>query len=83
MGAEAIPALRRGGGAAGWGRAKVTFFRASWILASVLCSCMGAGADGAGRGFVRAGLVWVAEGVAIAAVCSGVGGVDGCDLADV
>jgi len=81
MGAEAIPALRRGGGAAGWGRAKLTFFRAAWVLAAVLSPGVHARTDGAGWGLIGAGLVWVSEAVTVTAVCGRVGGVDGCDFA--
>jgi hypothetical protein len=48
----------------------------------VLGPCVSAGADGAGWSFVGACLVGVSEAVAVAAVGSGVGGVDWGDFAN-
>jgi hypothetical protein len=54
----------------------VATFGAAEVLAAMLGSSVGAGADRAGGSFVSACLVWVAEAVAISAVGGGVGGVD-------
>jgi hypothetical protein len=60
----------------------VATFGAAEIFAAVLGPSVGARADGAGRGFVGACLVWVSESVAVAAVGGGIRGVDRGDLSD-
>ena len=80
--ARAVSAFWKGGWATCWGWSEVAVFGAARVFASMLGSCVGAGADGAGWSLVRAGLVWVAEAVAVTAVGSRVCRVDGGNFAN-
>ena len=71
VGARAIPAFGGGGWAAGDGGPNVAFPWAAKVFTAMLRSCVCAGANGAGGGFVRASLVRVAEAEAVATVGGG------------